>query len=219
MSGRKQFEEEAAIDAAMRAFWRNGFDATSIADLEAATGLSKSSLYNAFGSKDAMFVRCLERFGAIHGLSLVARLDGPEFVPALRSFFDGLVERLANPDVPDGCLATMAAMEVGNDGSASARLVRANLDAMHAAFESRCRQAVSDGELSDNVDCRQLASLILSTTRGIAVLNRGHPDPVLVGGAVDALLGLIASAAGPARPSRDWPLKRSSRSRRRGRGI
>ncbi|MEM8645620.1 MAG: helix-turn-helix domain-containing protein, partial [Pseudomonadota bacterium] len=62
MSGRKQFNEDEALEAAMRAFWQRGYEATSLSDLEAATGLNKSSLYNAFESKEALFVRCLERY-------------------------------------------------------------------------------------------------------------------------------------------------------------
>ena len=65
MAGMKQFDENRALDGAMKVFWQNGFIATSYPELMEATGLNKSSLYNAFGDKQALYRRCLERFAEV----------------------------------------------------------------------------------------------------------------------------------------------------------
>ena len=63
MVGRpRQFDVDQTLDAAMRAFWARGYEATSMADLMAATGLHKGSLYQAFGDKHALFIEALKRY-------------------------------------------------------------------------------------------------------------------------------------------------------------
>ena len=195
MSGRKQFDEDQVLDAAMRAFWRDGFQATSLAQLEAATGLNKSSLYNSYGSKDELFKQCLERFTQYYGSRLVDALDHPDFRTSIENFFSRLVERLEDPDLPKGCLATMAAMELGGGNGPPAHLVETNLEAVRLAFRKRCARAVTDGQLPSDADCDALAAMLLAMTRGIAVLNRGHSDPSVVRAAVRGVLGSIDQAA------------------------
>ena len=192
MAGRKQFDEDRALEAAMTVFWQKGYEATSLADLEAATGLSKSSLYNAYHSKDALFARCLERFHRQHGGSLRDRLDHPHFVTAIGNFFEGLLQRFEDASVPEGCLATMAAMEVGTSDCPAADLLLAALDRQRGDFERRCARAVEDGELDPGIDTQAVAAMLLSMTRGIAVLNRGQGNAELARKAVQGMLGALA---------------------------
>ena len=191
MSGRKQYDETAALDAAMNAFWHDGYEATSVQNLERATGLNKSSLYNAYGSKEQLFTRCLERFKEVHSSRLRRELEHPDFGAAIESFFGRLVERLEDEEVPKGCLATMAAMEFGGADCEAARRVEANLDWMYDAFRRRCARAVAEGELPCETDADSVAAMLLAMTRGVAVLNRGHSDPELVRAAVRGLLASL----------------------------
>ena len=190
MSGRRQFNEEQVLDAAMTAFWRHGFEATSLADLEQATGLNKSSLYNAYGSKEELYGRCLERFSGLYGRGMMAELETTNFRSGVEAFFARLVSRLEDGDVPGGCMATMAAMELGGDGGAVARRVEANLEGLRQAFRQSCARAVEAGELPRDTDCDAIAAMLLAMTRGVAVLNRGHSDPDVVR---DAVRGMISS--------------------------
>ncbi len=199
MSGRKQFNEDQALEAAMRAFWENGYEATSLSDLEGATGLNKSSLYNAFESKEALFVRCLERYAERVAKPLAWELKKPEFRAAITGFFDRLISRFDDPGAPPGCLATMAAMELGQSAGMSAGLVCANLEAQRDAFEARCRQAVADGELAADTDCGALAAMLVSISRGLAVLNRAEGNSALARQAVAGLLNQMMPA-GAQRP-------------------
>ena len=192
MSGRKQFDEETSLDRAMLVFWQKGYEATSLADLEAAMGLSKSSIYNAYHSKEALYTRCLDRFGGQHGQAMLAELAAPDFHAALARFFDRLLDRLDADDLPPGCLATMAALEVGGTGTAPACKVVEGLDTMRGVFEQRCRKAVRDGQLPPGTDCAGMAAAILATTRGIAVLNRGYGDTAVARAAVRHLLDSLA---------------------------
>lgn len=191
MSGRKQFDETQVLTAAMTAFWRNGYEATSVSDLEAATGLNKSSLYNAYGSKEELYTRCLDRFAELYSRNLVAQLENEDFRAGVEGFFDMLVDRLESRDVPKGCLATMAAMEVGGGDSAAAKRIQTSLDQMREAFVGRCRKAMDDGQLPQDTDAEAMGAMLLAMTRGIAVLNRGHPDPELGRAAVRGMLATL----------------------------
>jgi TetR/AcrR family transcriptional repressor of nem operon len=191
MSGRKQYDETAALDAAMKAFWSAGYEATSVQDLERATGLNKSSLYNAYGSKQQLFARCLERFSELYGRRMQSELDAPDFNAAIEGFFGRLVERLEDETLPKGCLATMAAMEFGGAGGEAARRVEANLDGLRDAFAKRCARGVAEGQLPSGTDSDAVAAMLLAMTRGVAVLNRGHSDPGLVRQAVGGMLASL----------------------------
>ncbi len=192
MAGRKQFDEDRALDAAMTMFWLKGYEATSLADLEAATGLGKSSLYNAYQSKDALFARCLDRFQRRHGGSLREELAHPRFETAVERFFEGLLQRFEDPALPNGCLVTMASMEVGSADCPAASLLSDAVDRLRSDLERRCAQAVEDGELDPSADIPALAAMMVAMTRGIAVLNRGQGNAAMARQAVQGMLGALA---------------------------
>lgn len=167
MSGRKQFDEGEALDAALRVFWARGYDAASLSELEAATGLNKSSLYNAFDSKEALFKRCLERYGQIYGEAMLAALEAPDFGDALEGIFETMLARFSDAQTPSGCLTTVATIDAGGGEAASTAIER-----MRAAFEARCRRAQSDGQLDAAVDCVALAAALTAVARGLTVIDR-----------------------------------------------
>lgn len=192
MSGRKQFDENAILDAAMTLFWARGYQGTSLAELEQATGLNKSSIYNAYHSKEALYTRCLERFGENHGQALLAELGCPDFREAVGRFFDRLFERMECPELPNGCMATFAAVETGCSGSCAADTVLRGLEAIRGVFEARCRRAVEDGDLPADTDVAAMAAALLATTRGVAVLNSGYGDTAVGRAAARQILDAIA---------------------------
>lgn len=167
MPGKKRFDETRAIEAAMIAFWENGYEATSISLLEKATGLNKSSLYNAFDNKEALFGRCLDFYAERYSARVLAALAAPQFDRAIRDLLTAIIRR---PDAPSGCLATMAAMENPAE-PIEARLTR-ELAALREAVEARAQQALEDRELRAAPDPGQLSASIVAIARGVAVLDR-----------------------------------------------
>ncbi len=174
MSGMKQFDEGAALDRAMQAFWRNGFNGTSYPDLMQATGLNKSSLYNTFGDKQALYRRCLDHFTEVHGGKLRRHLDAPRLHDAVGGFFDELIERFRRTDVPGGCMMTAAALELGGDHEAAGPGIRHQMQELETLFRQRLDRAVREGELPRATDTLSLASLLLAMTRGLAAMHRGY---------------------------------------------
>lgn len=114
MAGRKQFDVDTALDAAMIQFWRAGYADTSVDDLSRVTGLNRSSIYSSLGGKEALFVRCLERYATCYGDRYDAALSCAVGRPlaAARAFFDVTLGRIADPGLPGGCLVAQAVMAV-----------------------------------------------------------------------------------------------------------
>ncbi|TVZ37436.1 TetR family transcriptional regulator [Alteromonadaceae bacterium 2753L.S.0a.02] len=173
MSGRKQFNEFQAIDAATRHFWQHGFARSSINDLECATGLNKSSLYNTFKSKDALYLRCLTHFDQSYAGRLVALLEHENFHQGLNDFFSTLLRGFEDPSLPEGCLATAAALEMGNRNNAISEQIQHGITSMLTNITRRCELAVRSGDLTPETDCDALAATIIAVSRGAIVLYMG----------------------------------------------
>ena len=193
MVGRKQYDEDEAVHAAMLAFWQSGYEGTSISMLEEATGLSKSSIYNAYGSKEQLYARALDRFSSHYGKSLIEDLNHPEFIGAVRQFFSRLLRRFENDYEPMGCFATKAGLEIGSTDVPAAEIVCAGLHRLQEAFRDRAERAVKDGHLPESADCDRITAVLVSHTRGIAVLNLGTGSTSMAREAVEGLVQLLGA--------------------------
>ena len=191
MAGRRQFDEDETLERALMCFWRNGCEGASLRDLEAATGLNKSSLYNAYGSKAGLLERCLERFSSRYTSEIFAALGQRDIKAAIDAFTGALARRFERKDIPPGCLATMAAMEEGGAGNEISQSVDREMAGLKRRLFLRFEQAVSDGQLPADTDSDALASLFLALTRGVAVLHRGSSDHASIASALKAAGALI----------------------------
>ena len=194
MAGTKRFEPAVALDRAVRVFWERGFEGASYSELTSATGLNKSSLYNAFGDKQALYIKCLKRFSETVGAPEMAILDRPDFADAIAGCFEAMVRRMNDGTSPRGCLMTMAALELGGTDGAIGMIIRANLQQWATALRARCDRAARDGELPPDTDTEALASLFLAVMRGLPALNRGLGDLSASALAVKALLQMLTAA-------------------------
>ncbi|MFI0786023.1 TetR/AcrR family transcriptional regulator [Streptomyces lydicus] len=177
MAGRKQFEVGAALDQAMRVFWQRGYADASLDALGSATGLGRGSLYGTFGNKDALFRQCLDRYAALHGTryeqALAAHPGDP--VRSVNAFFDVTLDRIADPEVPTGCLIAQSAAQSPTLKEENRVRVRGLLDAQHR----RVREALTDSAADPRV-LDELATYVVAVNQSLAVLSRaGTPDPEL----------------------------------------
>lgn len=194
MAGTKRFEPSEALDRAVRVFWEKGFEGASYSELTSATGLNKSSLYNAFGDKQALYIKCLERFSETIGKPELALLDRPDFADAIAGLFESLVQRMDDAALPRGCLLALSALELGGTDGALGTIIRTNLQHWLSALRTRCDRAVRNGELPPDTDTEALASLFLAVMRGLPALNRGFGDLRSGALAVKALLQMLICA-------------------------
>ena len=179
MVGKKQFEEDAVIDTAMRVFWERGYGATSMGDLAEATGVQRGSLYNAYAGKEALLIRSLDRYAAEQGGPVRGALEHPDLAQSITQFFQSHLDRMENKDNPAGCLMCQTALECAGDPVVSEYVQAAFLRTENALFE-RLRKGREEGVLPETAEPRALARFILGVSRGMAVLHRayGEMEPV-----------------------------------------
>lgn len=178
MSGNKQFDTDAAIDSAISLFKDKGFSGTSISDLEKATKLNKSSIYNAFGNKDGLYTASLERFRLYYTSKALAKLEQADFETAIYDYCDFLVGGFDDNKMDQGCLASLAALEMGGQESIAKESIKKGLDDMLAYLEARCQLAIDQGQLSNQWNASSLAALIIAVNRGAIVMNRGRGNKI-----------------------------------------
>ena len=177
----RSFATDDAVAGAMALFWRRGYATATPARLEAATGLGRSSLYNAFGSKHALFLTALRRYVATESARLSTVLDGPG--TPLERLRDGLrlvADAVAADAEGIGCLVTTTASELAREDLEAAAIVAGLLTAQRTALARAVAAGQASGELADDVDPATAADLLLTTTNGLRVLSRsGSPvaDP------------------------------------------
>jgi AcrR family transcriptional regulator len=172
MARPREFDETAAVESAMHAFWARGYEATSTQDLCAATGLGRSSVYNTFTSKKALFQRTLAHYTATQLDKRQAILDGPgTAAERLAAVLDSAIE----DDVESrrrGCFVVNTLAELGVPDDEVGAALRNDTERNLTMFAGCVREGVLDGSLRDGLDPAEVAEFLLSTTSGLRVMAR-----------------------------------------------
>jgi AcrR family transcriptional regulator len=205
VSGRKQFDVDRALDQAMGVFWEHSYADASLELLTTATGLGRGSLYGAFGDKDALFRRALDRYSAVWSARYEAALGAYPDDPAraIEAFFDVALARIADPDLPGGCFIAQSALQSPNLTPASRTHVRALLDRQRALVRGALTTR-GTGVDADAGDLDELAAYVVAVNQSLAVLSRsGSPGAELravVRLAVETVAHRLASVRSSAVP-------------------
>ncbi|WP_447034892.1 TetR/AcrR family transcriptional regulator [Streptomyces sp. DSM 118878] len=191
MAGKKQFDVGFALDAAMVEFWRAGYADTSLDDLSRVTGLNRSSIYSSFGDKDSLYLRCLDRYAARYGDSYDQALSRASEEPlrAVRAFFEVTLERIADPDVPDGCLIAQTAMAAPSLSPAIAAHATEALGLQRA----RLRTALNAAELAEG-DADDFAVHLAAVNQSLAVMSRARVSQKQLRTVIDVSMSALSHA-------------------------
>jgi TetR/AcrR family transcriptional repressor of nem operon len=195
MVGRpREFDEEQVLDAAMKAFWAKGYEATSLADLVSVTGLHKGSLYQAFGDKHTLFIQTLNRYlqNMHHHKKHVLETAGSPLA-GIRAVLHGFIDMSkADCDSPHGCMAVKMLSEMAPHDAEVNRIMEAHKENMRASMESRLALAQSEGELASDKSPQMITSLLMIFMDGLATQATGPMNieaaHALLDGQLDALL-------------------------------
>ncbi|MFI1363956.1 TetR/AcrR family transcriptional regulator [Streptomyces griseochromogenes] len=181
MARPRTFDEERALDAAMRTFWEKGYEATSTQDLCDATGLGRSSIYNTFKSKHDLFQRALHRYMTTMNAVQLAVLEdiGRSGADRIRALFalvlDGDAENRPQGHSL-GCLSVNTTVELAARDAVAARILESDtarrLDVLRAAVEAGRR----DGSITSARGAGDLARFINATVAGLRVSAQGGAD-------------------------------------------
>jgi AcrR family transcriptional regulator len=165
----RAFEVEEALDCALHVFWRKGYEGASLTDLTDAMGINRPSLYAAFGNKEALFHKALQRYIEGPASYIDGALDRPTARKVAEGMFEGLIELLTNPRYPGGCLIVQCALTCGDE----ARVIRDQLLDRRMKVEELLRRRLEksrkNGDLGKSSSPAELSRYITTVMRGLAV--------------------------------------------------
>ncbi|MEU8956420.1 TetR/AcrR family transcriptional regulator [Streptomyces sp. NPDC048518] len=198
MARPRSFDEERALDAAMHAFWANGYEATSTQDLCEATGLGRSSIYNTFTSKHDLFRRALTRYMETMNANQLAlledtRLPAVDRVRALLDrIIDGEFEHRENGH-SIGCLTVNTTVELAGRDPEAARMLERDLAARLTVLRATIRSGQRDGDITSARDAGTLAQFVNAVIGGMRVAAQGGADRDTLQGITETALAALTT--------------------------
>ena len=172
-----EFNPDQAVDAATQVFWCKGYEATSMAELLDAMNLSRSSLYQAFGSKQQLFERCLTHYGDWQFGSMEKNLaeatSGRSFII---NTFAAIVNTAQQLEGARGCLIVNSANEFGQSEPGVANILSEGLERFAGIFMDAVVKAQAEGDISTDSDPEALANYLMMSLTGLRTMIKAGAD-------------------------------------------
>jgi len=169
----REFDVDKALDLALQVFWRKGYEGASMADLTETMGITKPSLYSAFGNKEELFRKALDRYVDGPGGYFQAALAKPTVRAVVEHLLYESADAVTDPNHPPGCLAVQGALSCGD----AAESIKQELVSRRAKGEQDLRQrferAIAEGDLPEGSDAADLAAYLSAILQGMAVQAAG----------------------------------------------
>ena len=196
-SGRvRQFDADVALDRALEVFWTYGYEGATLPELTKAMGINRPSLYAAFGNKEQLFRKALERYQTGPMSFLNEALRKPTARAVAEAIFSGFVGMRRDRDKTRGCLIVSGALAASEEAETVRRELAQLRQAIVKTLRERFNRAVQDGDLPAETDCATLARYTATVLGGLAVQAAS--------GATEKELRLVSALA-----MRAWPTARS----------
>ena len=165
----RAFDPDTALERAMHVFWAKGYEGASLSDLTRAMRINRPSLYAAFGNKEELFRKVLDRYAngplAYFGKALAA----PKARDVVEQIFFGAARMAGDPRFPSGCLMVQGALAVGNAARSVQKEAVERRAASEVALRRRLQRAKREADLPKNSDPAELARYVMTVLQGMAV--------------------------------------------------
>jgi AcrR family transcriptional regulator len=198
----RAFDRDAALDEAMRLFWEHGYEATSLAQLTSAMGVSAPSLYAAFGDKEALFLQAVDRYMSRGGDQTQALMgDAKTAREAMERVLLESAIRLTDPRFPRGCMVVLSAVSVSEEAARVQQELARCRSSWEQQVKARIERGIEDGDVPAGTNAAALASFYMAVLQGMSLHAKdGAPRERLqeIGEAA-----MLAWPAAPAQKRRD----------------
>jgi AcrR family transcriptional regulator len=169
----RSFDENEALDRALKVFWHKGYEGTSLEDLTAAMGINRPSLYAAFGNKEALFRKALDRYEQGPAGFVADALAEPTARQVIDRLLRTAADVLTDRRHPRGCLMVQGALSCGRAADSIRRELASRRAASESALRARFERAKREGDLADRAACADLARYVTTVIQGMAVQATG----------------------------------------------
>ncbi|KOU05051.1 TetR family transcriptional regulator [Streptomyces sp. NRRL F-5755] len=163
------FDADEALEQAMRVFWERGYEGASLTDLTSAMGITRTSMYAAFGNKEDLFHKALERYAEGPASYGARALREPTARQVATAFLNGSVRATTRPGCPAGCFGVQASLAAGDTARTARDALAAWRNEGTDQLRERFRRAVDEGDLPPDSDPGVLARYIMTVANGLAV--------------------------------------------------
>lgn len=185
MARPRNFDEEDVLRKALAIFWSKGFESTSLNDLLQATGLSKSSLYETFGSKYEMFLRAFQLYKKERMDGFTACLAQPDVYLAISTAFRTVLDGKGDQR---GCMTANEAIELAPHDPKLQEMVESDFNEIEQVFLQAIERGKANGSLHTGIESRKLARFLTVSLQGINVMIRAQAKRVVMEDCISVIL-------------------------------
>lgn len=175
MARSKEFEVNEVLDKAMKIFWEQGYEKTSMSDLVEHMGIHRRSIYDTFDDKHSLFLQAMDRYRGKVSTTLLAEIKASKTaVEALHKIFDVMIS--AVEDTPSGCLIVNSAVELGTRDQEVDNRSLESFNEAERMFEQIIQWGQREGEFSSDHDAKEMAEYLHNISVGIRAMARTSTD-------------------------------------------
>jgi AcrR family transcriptional regulator len=173
----RAFDPDVALERAMHVFWAKGYEGAALSDLTRSMRINRPSLYAAFGNKEQLFRKVLDRYvnGPLAYFS--EALAAPKARDVIEQIFFGAARMAGDPRLPAGCLMVQGALAVGNAAGSVRKEAAGRRAGSEVALRRRLQRAKREGDLPKNADPGELARYVMAVLQGMAVQGADGASP------------------------------------------
>ena len=176
----RSFDQEKALEEALKVFWEQGFEGTSLSDLTKAMGINKPSMYSAFGNKEQLFLKAVEMYKARESEYFYQALEQSDIRKVITDIIIGCAEAHSCKDKPKGCLMIQGALACSTDASPIKQAMMDCRKEMGDILLTRFTKAQNEGQLIESADPQVMTHFMATFLNGLSVHSMDDVSPEMI---------------------------------------
>ncbi|HMC92877.1 MAG TPA: TetR/AcrR family transcriptional regulator [Allosphingosinicella sp.] len=190
----REFCVDQALTAALRVFWSKGYEGASLTDLTEAMGITRPSLYAAFGNKEALFKKAFDLYERDKLAYVREALDAPTAREVAERLLNGSLAMLTGDGSARGCLSVISSMPCGAEAESVRSEVLARRAVINRAIVDRLERAKEEGDLPSAVDPEGLSRMLAAMFQGLSIQHADGATKAQLQQLIDTSLALWPTA-------------------------
>lgn len=194
----KQFKEIEILDKALHIFWCKGFNGTSMQDLIDGLGISRSSLYDTYGDKRALFLTALDKYYKVGSKAMIQKINhSTNIFLTIKELFECMVTSTMEDTFKKGCFIVNATIEMSSHDKEVSTIISANQKDIESAFCIALKKGQAKGEITNKHSAKALSRFIYNATSGLHVSPKAGADKKAMIDIVEVTLAVLKKLSIP----------------------